>query len=191
MDINGYQWISINGTSYICSNRIRSHRIRSHRIRFHRICSNRIRLYRRKIEKIRKIRDPSTAVKRVFDSKKWSPIFSSYSRPSEVVGTSYLVGLVLHTCFSKKNCGLKFFSLCQNFRWVFTASSCPKASAKVLRTKIPAISVVVHTHTKKPITIRKNIKTENFDLPKIFPFKQVHKINPTKYEVPTTSDGRE
>ena len=35
----------------------------------------------------------------------------SFSRPSEVVGTSYLVGLVLYTCLSKKKFGSSKFSV--------------------------------------------------------------------------------
>ena len=123
--------------------------------------------------------------------KSEAQFFPSYSRPSEVVGTSYLVGLVLHTCFSKKKfVGWNFSVFVRIFDGFLPLAHVPKLQRRCYGLKYQ-LFLWWYTHTKKPIIIRKNIKHENFQPTKKNYIKQVYKIKPTKYEVPTTSEGRE
>ena len=130
--------------------------------------------------------------KRVFEAKKkCNHIFPSYSRPSEVVGTSYLVGLVLYTCLSKKKNGSSKFSVfIRLFDGFLPLAPVPKLQRRCYTLKYQ-LFLYHHTHTKKTNNHQKKYKNWKFWTPKFFLLKQVYKINPTKYEVPTTSDGGE
>ena len=94
----------------------------------------------------------------------------SFSRRSEVVGTSYLVGLLIYTSITK------FFFWVHNFQFLsefsmdfhryqefYQSTTCPKTSARVLQAKILTFSGPPRTHQKTK-KCRQNIsKLKIFD----------------------------